>query len=660
MSETYLNPVHGRDFPDPFVLKYCGEYWAYCSGFWHDGRCFGVLHSRDLVHWDALAGALEPLPGRYPEYWAPEVVYDNGRFLLYYSVGNEERMQMRVAVAGHPAGPFVDSGRRLTDEPFAIDGDVFVDDDGARYLFYATDFLDRDRVGTGTVRDLMLDPYTLARQPRPVTLPCYDWQIYDPRRVEKGGVCWHTVEGPFVLKHKGRYYQMFSGGNWRNVSYGVSYATSENIAAPGEWSQACDGEGVLPVLRTLPGQVIGPGHNSVVRGPDNRQLFCVYHRWAQDGSGRLLAIDPLDWAGERLLVLGPSAGPQPAPLRPAVADFFDERADGLGPRWQCMGGRWSAGDGAAVQRSGDATAEARCLAGAACFVCEVSLRALDDPGEQGAFGAALHDDGGPALRFMLVPGRGEAAVSWRDGAGWSEQRVALPAGFDPRVYHLLRLEVDGPRVYVALDDVAARWEGRLDTQPLYAALLTWGMAAAYAGFALTVGWQDPFTSQDADPAAHGWQAEGAGWVVRDGRLWHARSREHAAIIKGPPLESYLLVVNARLGGEAEPGGYGFYPAVRGEERGPLLALERSGAGWALVERGVPGGHSFALPDGFDPCVDQQFRFRKEGGRLAIQWEVHVLGTIDAPRAATRVGLYAHQAEAAFDMVRVTAILEIRD
>ncbi len=54
--------------------------------------------------------------------------------------------------------------------------------------------------------------------PRPVTRARYDWQIYDPNRKEKGGVRWHTVEGPAVIKRKGLYYEMFSGGNWQNTS----------------------------------------------------------------------------------------------------------------------------------------------------------------------------------------------------------------------------------------------------------------------------------------------------------------------------------------------------------------------------------------------------------------------------------------------------------
>src|SRR5262249_30981592 len=225
-------------------------------------------------------------------------------------------------------GPFIDCGIRLTSEEFAIDPHIFEDEDGSRWMFYATDFLTHMRLGTGTVRDRMIDAFTLAGQPRPVTRALFDWQVYDPHRIEKGGVRWHTVEGPFVLKRKGRYYQMFSGGNWKNETYGASYAISETIDAPPdaneeweEWRQVADGEIVSPILRTIPGKVIGPGHTSVVRGPDNQQLFCVYHRWLNEEVGRALAVDRLDWVGERILIIGPSTTPQPAPIAPTFADY---------------------------------------------------------------------------------------------------------------------------------------------------------------------------------------------------------------------------------------------------------------------------------------------------------------------------------------------------
>lgn len=434
---TYVNPVWPHSFPDPFVLKFRGEYWAYCTGFWSDGRCFGILRSRDLVHWEPqTAGALEPLPGGHTCYWAPEVTCDDGRFHLYYSVGNEERMEIRVAVADHPAGPFVDSGHRLTSEPFAIDAHVFVDDDGSRHLFYATDFLDGSHIGTGTVRDRMLDPFTLAGEPTSVTLPRYDWHVYHPNRPEKGFVRWHTVEGPFVLKHAGRYYQMFSGGNWQNPTYGVSYAVADSLDRAEEWEQAADGEQVLPILRTIEGKVMGPGHNSVVRGPDNRQLVCVYHRWIfEPEPARVLAIDPLDWEGDRMVVRGPSDEPVPALPLPDVYDYFD---GDLKPEWTVDGGRWISGGGSVRGEAG----EIRIKTGATSFLLEVSVR--------GSGGISL--DG---LRFEVEPG------------GW----------------RLIRAEVDGPACKIFVDGLQ-RWQERL-AAPCRTVALIARNSAELSGFALT-------------------------------------------------------------------------------------------------------------------------------------------------------------------------------
>jgi len=144
--------------------------------------------------------------------------------------------------------------------------------------------------------------------------------------------------------------------------------------------------------------------------------------------------------------------------------------------------------------------------------------------------------------------------------------------------------------------------------------------------------------------------------VADRQLQHSGAQPGAAIVKGPPLGAYELVVNARLDRSGAPDAcYGFLPATRAAERGPLLTVERAGDGWALVCRTGAAEQAFALP-GFDAAEYQQFRFRKQGGRLRLQWEERVLGEIPAPLEATQVWLYAHRA-AAFDMVRVIAISE---
>jgi GH43 family beta-xylosidase len=653
MTDTYLNPVYSQSFPDPFVLKYRNEYWAYCTGEWPDGRRFGVLRSRDLVHWQPLAGALAPLPEQHPHYWAPEVTYHNGHFYLYYSVGDEATMQMRVAVATHPAGPFVDSGQRLTSEPFAIDGHVLIDDDGSWYLFYATDFLHHSHIGTGTVRDRLLDPFTLAGQPQPVTLPCYSWHVYDPHRIEKGGVCWHTIEGSFVLKHKRRYYQMYSGGNWQNVTYGVSYALADQLDTPGEWAQVADGERVLPILRTIPGQVIGPGHNSVVRGPDNMQLYCIYHRWAPDSSARVMAIDALDWAGERMLVLGPSNTPQPAPNTPGLADFFDqENPDELGAGWHVTSGRWSVGGGSARQAATGGVARAEhAMPPTPSLIAEISARA--DGHMRGGYGLTL---GGDAVLILIKPAEHALLARVRGADERAEETCfALPIGFDAYAYHLLRVELNGRRLRLALDGMALPGSvTRADEHEIATiGLATEDRGAEFAGLAVTIGWEDLFLEQE-DPAAHGWQSSAAGWHITGDELCYGGDAPAAAIFKGPLLESYELVVSARLGGTSgQHGSYGVYPAARPTDPGPLLTVERSAGGWVLICHQGASRTVFPLP-GFDAAVPQQLRLRKLGARMAIQWETLLLGEVTIDDAPARVGLYANQAGTSFDLVRVTA------
>lgn len=655
--DTYCNPVYAGDFPDPFVLKFCGEYWGYCTGIQADGRCFGIARSPDLVRWERLGGAMAPLPGDWPMYWAPEVLYVNGRFLLYYSVGDEEHMHIRVAAAAHPAGPFVDSGHRLTAEQFAIDPHVLTDDDGARYLFYATDFLSHSHIGTGTVRDRMRDLFTLEGNPVPVTRPRYDWHLFDPQRAAKGGVRWHTIEGSFVLKRKGRYYQMFSGGNWQNLSYGVSYAIAESVATTEEWRQVADGEQVLPVLRTVPGAIVGPGHNSVVRGPDNQQLFCVYHRWSADSSARVMALDPLDWAGERMLVLGPSNTPRPAPLKPTFADRFAERrADGPGAGWRISGGAWSTGDGAAHQRALVGRAEAHCPVVAPAFVAEVSLRAAG-AAARGAYGLAVHGAAGRVALVALEPDSGRLSIRVRDGAGWVTHGVALPPDFAADAYHALCIEVDHQFMRVCLDERRS-WSGAIPPAQ-QAALYTDGGAATFAGFALTVGWQNLFDAE-ASLAALGWQTEQGGvWRLGDQLLHAVGAPERALLVKpAPALPAYELVVNARLDERAaDTGGYGVFPALGQPDPGPLVTLQAGGGGWSLLCRSPSAEQRFPLPAGFDPSDFQQFRFRKQRNRLAIQWEATPLGELAAPPGPAHVGLTAHHADAAFDMVRVTALVE---
>jgi len=307
----YKNPVYEHYLADPFVLCHEGHYYAYGTGpLSPEGRPFPVLHSTDLVHWELHGGALIPPGG--DDFWAPEVAFHDGRFHMYYSAyGIEGRdHQLRVATSPTPLGPFRDAGRVLVpSEPFTIDAHPFKDVDGRWYLFYSQDFLSLDnpyRVGTGIVVDRMLDMFTLAGEPRVVIRPHADWQLFKAQRPMYGAVYdWHTIEGAALRLHNGRYYCFYSGGAWERENYGISYVIAEHPLGPynipPESSQA--------IMRSVPGHVIGPGHNSFTETPDGQE-YIIYHAWDPAMTARRMCIDPLYWDDGRPVVPGPTWTPQ--------------------------------------------------------------------------------------------------------------------------------------------------------------------------------------------------------------------------------------------------------------------------------------------------------------------------------------------------------------
>jgi GH43 family beta-xylosidase len=317
LARTYQNPVYPQTMADPFVLQHEGFYYAYGTApGGADGRQIPVLRSADLVEWEALGHALAPNGAEH--YWAPEVAFNDGRFYMYYSSGSAPEgtdQQLRVAVAEHPAGPFVDTGAILVpDQPFSIDAHPYRHTDGDWYLFYCVDFLEEEgehRVGTGIVVDRLLDMTRLAGQPRVVVRPHQDWQVFRKGRSMYGGVYdWHTVEGASVLVHDGQVVCFYSGGAWERENYGVSYVTAAHPLGP--WQVPQGGHEAL-LMRSRPGSVIGPGHNSFTTSPDGSQTWIVYHAWDVAQTTRRMCIDRLDWVDGKPVTDGPTSGPQAAP-----------------------------------------------------------------------------------------------------------------------------------------------------------------------------------------------------------------------------------------------------------------------------------------------------------------------------------------------------------
>lgn len=300
--------VYESYFADPFVIRHEGAYYAFGTTLDTSGdRVFEILTSADLSSWASQGAALErPDPALGDTFWAPEVAYADGRWWMYYSVGHDIiGHHIRVAGSVSPLGPYEDLGVVLTpEESFAIDPHPFQDLDGRWHLFYARDVLDAERAGTHlAVAPLGGDMTSLGGPAVSVLEPYADWQIYERDREMYGRTYdWHTLEGPAVVHTEGRYWLTYSAGNWTNESYRVSWAVADSPLGP--WTPAPE---EAPPLLSTTGDLIGPGHNSLVEAPDGH-LRIVFHAWDAARTRREMHILPIEFGGRF-----PHVGQDPVP-----------------------------------------------------------------------------------------------------------------------------------------------------------------------------------------------------------------------------------------------------------------------------------------------------------------------------------------------------------
>ena len=270
---TYRNPLlPDREFADPQAIRVDGTYYLYATT---DTRGYEVFVSNDLVHWQRKARAFRDRRGGD---WAPEVFHNqrgDGKYYLYYtdnasrgfeSLGDK---QIGVAVAESPLGPFHNKAVLAHN---AIDADPFQDDDGKLYLYYV------DLTGGFKILVQPLsDPCTKQGHPRLLIHPTEDWE-------RRSG---EVTEGPFMLKHNGLYYLMYSGSGADSPNYGIGYATAKSPVGPFVKYAG------NPIAHRG-GNVFGPGHHCVIHGPHGK-LWMLYHqKWSEEQSfHRFLALDPL-------------------------------------------------------------------------------------------------------------------------------------------------------------------------------------------------------------------------------------------------------------------------------------------------------------------------------------------------------------------------------
>lgn len=337
---SYRNPIVAGDYPDPSVIRVGEEFWAATTtGGW--APHFALLRSRDLVNWEKVGYVFQTKPTWAKEdFWAPEIVADRGRILVYYTARRDEGPKKRgtlcvgVATAQSPAGPYEDRGALVCEirergGVGSIDAGFVRDEEGAPYLVWKAD-------GNDAEPD---QPTSIYAQP----LSDDGTKLLGKRKeILRNTAAWerHVTEGSFILRRGGWFYHFYSGNACcgRACEYALGVARSKKLLGP--WEKYSKN----PIIAAN-GDWQCPGHGSIVETSDGRD-FLLYHSYRQRRDtfnvGRESLLDEIKWGADGWPVVNEGRGPSSeavAPLgvagRDSGADFFDGFTSAqLGPEWQ--------------------------------------------------------------------------------------------------------------------------------------------------------------------------------------------------------------------------------------------------------------------------------------------------------------------------------------
>ena len=234
-----------------------------------------AFSSPDLVHWRKHPKVLsvENISWLRNALWAPAVIEANGKYYFYFGANNiyheSEVGGIGVAVADRPEGPFKDAlGKpligKIVNGAQPIDQFVFKDDDGQYYMYYG---------GWGHCNMVKMGSDLIS------IVPFEDGTTYKEVTPE------NYIEGPFMLKHNGKYYFMWSEGDWTGPDYCVAYAIADSPFGPFKR--------VGKILEQDTKIANGAGHHSIIKGRKrmNGILSIIAALWVKPmGTTALLAL----------------------------------------------------------------------------------------------------------------------------------------------------------------------------------------------------------------------------------------------------------------------------------------------------------------------------------------------------------------------------------
>ena len=224
-----------RSLRDPFVFRDGSNYYVYGTGVgvgnWND--CIWACYkSTDGLYgeWkitDKLVYAC-PIEAE-KQFWAPEVHKYNGKYYMiasYYSSVTGHR-GCSILRADSPEGKFVEitNGHITPRDWDAIDGTLYVDENGASWLVFVHEWTSTDdKIGRMAVARLSEDLTHFVSEPKDV------FCAKDPEWANSG-----CTDGPFMYRTEGGELLML-WSTFDGRDYCVVTARSKNGKVDGEWT----------------------------------------------------------------------------------------------------------------------------------------------------------------------------------------------------------------------------------------------------------------------------------------------------------------------------------------------------------------------------------------------------------------------------------------
>ena len=219
------------DIQGSITEVYEGKYYCYATSSDHYSDGFSVWISEDLVNWSEPIHCFNAKDyWGESHFWAPEVIYHNGKFIMHYTARSSELKSLRlgVAVSDSPTGPFVDvHNRPMFDFGYAaIDGSILISKEG-NYLYYSRDCSENVINGDHTSQiycvEVNDDLTEVIGEPKLMTTPELPFELKS--KTPKDPWLWN--EGPFVIYRNGEYIMNYSANCYATNDYAVNKALIE-------------------------------------------------------------------------------------------------------------------------------------------------------------------------------------------------------------------------------------------------------------------------------------------------------------------------------------------------------------------------------------------------------------------------------------------------